>query len=59
MRELQIVGAISLVVILGTILLTYRSNFSKETKLLLYIMAILAPPLAFILCLVFYAKRKA
>lgn len=56
MNELHIAGVISLILILATILLTYRSNFSKETKILLYIMAILTPPLAFILCLFFYAK---
>lgn len=58
MSELQIIGLISLILIVGTIVLTYRSALPRDLKIVLYVASILAPPVAFVLFLILYFKNK-
>jgi len=48
---------VAVVVTIVLIILTYRSNFNKDRKLLIYILAFFAPPIAIILFVLFkYGK---
>ncbi len=58
MSELQLVGLLSLILIVTTIVLTYRSALVRDIKIMLYILSLLAPPIAFLLFLVFYFKNR-
>lgn len=58
MSELQIIGLLSLVLIVGDFVLTYRSALPRDLKIVLYVASILAPPIAFVLFLVFYFKNR-
>lgn len=43
---------------IALIVLTYRSNFNKDKKLLIYILSVLAPPIAVILFIVFKLEKN-
>lgn len=58
MSELQIIGLISLILIVATVVLTYRSALARDLKITLYVLSVLAPPIAFLLFLVFYFKNR-
>jgi len=44
---------VAVAVTIALIVLTYRSNFNKDRKLLIYILSVLAPPIAIVLFIVF------
>jgi len=48
---------VAVAVTIALIVLTYRSNFNKDRKVLIYILSVLAPPIAIVLFVVFkYGK---
>jgi len=44
---------VAIVVTIALIVFTYRSNFNKDRKLLIYVLSVLATPFAIILFIVF------
>lgn len=58
MSELQLIGLLSLILIVTTIVLTYQSTLPRDKKIMLYMLSVLAPPIAFLLFLVFYFKNR-
>jgi len=58
MGELQLIGLISLILIVATIVLTYRSALPRDLKIMLYVMAVFAPPIAFIVFVILYYNNR-
>ncbi len=58
MGELQLIGLISLILIVATIVLTYRSALNSDLKILLYVMAVLTPPIAFIVFIILNFRNR-
>lgn len=58
MGELQLIGLISLILIVATIVLTYQSTLPRDKKTMLYVLSVLTPPIAFLLFFVFNFKNK-
>ncbi len=58
MNEIYIVFIVTIILMIATIVLTYRSNINRDLKVSLYVVSILAPPIAVILFIIFYLKHK-
>lgn len=58
MREIYVVGLITILLMVLTIVLTYTSRLDRDKKIPLYITSVFAPPVAIILFLIFYFKDK-
>lgn len=58
MSELQLIGLLSLILIAATIVLTYRSALNSDLKILLYVMSVLTPPIAFIVFIILYFRSR-
>lgn len=58
MSEILIVAIVSLIVMVTTIVLIYRTPLTRDLKPVLYVLAVLIPPIAIILYLIFYLRHR-
>jgi hypothetical protein len=55
---LAYIGLVAFAVTIALIVITYRSNFNKDRKLLMYILSIFFTPIAVILLIAFKMEKR-